>query len=48
MLDYGRSSNVWIDPYRARRVRHCHAAVSLRCSPLYGEGVQSVRAETVK
>ncbi len=35
-------------PYRARRVRHCHAAVSLRCSPLYGEGVRSVCAEAVK
>ena len=27
---------------------NCYAAISLRYCPLYGEGVQSVRAETVK
>ena len=45
---YGRSSDVRIDPDRARRVPHCDAAISLGYCPLYGEGVQSVRAETVK
>lgn len=40
---YGRSSDVRIDPDRARRVPNCDAAVSLRYCPLYGEGVQSSR-----
>jgi hypothetical protein len=44
---YGHSSDVRIDP-DARRVPNCDAAISLRYCPLYGEGVQSVRAETVK
>jgi hypothetical protein len=29
-------------------VRHCHAAVSLRYCPLYGEDVRCVCAEAVK
>ena len=45
---YGRSSDVWINPDPARRVPNCYAAISLRYGSLYGEGVQSVRAETVK
>jgi len=35
-----------IDPDRARRLRNCDAAIPLRYCPPYGEGVQSVRAET--